>query len=302
MSSNTLLLIVGPTASGKSTFALHLAQQLNGEIVSADSMQIYRDCNIATAKPTPQEQQLIPHHLIDIIDPTIRFSAAAWADAASEAIAQIRARGKMPIVVGGTGFYLRALLEPQTLAQVPPNPELRTELELLDTQTLWKKLIEVDVEVANRLQPENTKRVIRAIEVALGEKVLLPELPPIQYQAYGLEWPREILYERINARVDEMMQMGFMDELRDLVNRYGRDAPALDGIGYKEMLPVLDNPSLADQQIEIWKRATRRYAKRQMTWFRHQLKTTWLNPQEETSDEMLEQVCQEWEAESTFVE
>jgi tRNA dimethylallyltransferase len=302
MSSNTLLLIVGPTASGKSTFALHLAQQLNGEIVSADSMQIYRDCNIATAKPTPQEQQLIPHHLIDIIDPTVRFSAAAWADAASEAIAQIRARGKMPIVVGGTGFYLRALLEPQTLAQVPPNPELRTELELLDTQTLWKKLIEVDVEVANRLQPENTKRVIRAIEVALGEKVLLPELPPIQYQAYGLEWPREILYERINVRVDEMMQMGFMDELRDLVNRYGRDAPALDGIGYKEMLPVLDNPSLADQQIEIWKRATRRYAKRQMTWFRHQLKTTWLNPQEETSDEMLEQVCQEWEAESTFVE
>jgi tRNA dimethylallyltransferase len=298
----SLLIITGPTASGKSTFALHLAQRLNGEIISADSMQIYRDCNIATAKPTPQEQQLIPHHLIDIIDPTIRFSAAAWAEAANEVIAQIRARGRMPIVVGGTGFYLRALLEPQTLAHVPPNPVLRAELEQLETQLLWKKLIEVDAEAAKRLQPENTKRVIRAIEVALGEKVLLPETPPIEYQAYGLEWPREILYERINARVDQMLQMGFMDELRDLVNRYGKDAPALDGIGYKEMLPVLDDPLLADQQIEIWKRATRRYAKRQMTWFRHQLKTNWLNPQDQTSDEMLEHVCQEWQHKSTFVE
>lgn len=298
----SLLIITGPTASGKSTFALHLAQRLNGEIVSADSMQIYRDCNIATAKPTPQEQQLIPHHLIDIIDPTIRFSAAAWAEAANEAIAQIRARGKMPIIVGGTGFYLRALLEPQALAQVPPNPALRAELEQLNNQTLWEKLIEVDAEAAKRLQPENTKRVIRAIEVALGEKVLLPETPPIQYQAYGLEWPREILYERINARVDEMLQMGFMDELQNLVNRYGKDAAALDGIGYKEMLPVLDDPSLATAQIEIWKRATRRYAKRQMTWFRHQLKTTWLNPQVQISDEMLDHVCQEWQSKSTFVE
>jgi tRNA dimethylallyltransferase len=286
----SLLIITGPTASGKSTFALHLAQRLNGEIVSADSMQIYRDCNIATAKPTPQEQQLIPHHLIDIIDPTIRFSAAAWAEAANKAIAQIRARGKMPIIVGGTGFYLRALLEPQTLAQVPPNPALRAKLEQLDTQVLWKKLIEVDAAATNRLNPGNTKRVIRAIEVALGEKVLLPEVPPIQYQAYGLEWPREILYERINVRVDQMLEMGFMDELQNLVNRYGRDAAALDGIGYKEMLPVLDDPSLAEQQIEIWKRATRRYAKRQMTWFRHQLETTWLNPQQQTLEEMAEYV------------
>ena len=297
MSSKKLLIITGPTASGKSTFALNLAQRLDGEIICADSMQIYRDCNIATAKPSPQEQQLIPHHLIDIIDPTVRFSAAAWADAAREAITQIRVRGKTPIIVGGTGFYLRALLEPESLAKVPPNQDLRAELEQLDNQSLWKKLTEVDAEAAKRLQPENTKRVIRAIEVAFGEKVLLPETPPpIEYQAYGLDWSREILYERINSRVDQMLQMGFRDELRDLVNRYGKDAPALDGIGYKEMLPVLDDPSIADQQIEIWKRATRRYAKRQMTWFRHQLKTTWLNPHEQTSDEMLDQVCQECHA------
>jgi len=297
-----LLIITGPTASGKSTFAMNLAQRLNGEIVSADSMQIYRHCNIATAKPTSQEQELIPHHLIDIIDPTIRFSAAMWADAARETIAQIRARGKTPIMVGGTGFYLRALLEPQTLAQVPPDEKLRAELEDLDSQTLWQKLKEVDTEAANRLQPENTKRVIRAIEVALGEKVLLPETPQIDYQAYGLEWPREVLYDRINERVDQMLEMGFMDELRDLVNRYGKDAPALDGIGYKEMLPVLDNASLATEQIEIWKRATRRYAKRQMTWFRHQLKTNWLNPQEEPLEKMLAHVCSEWESKSTFEE
>ncbi|MEO6907437.1 MAG: tRNA (adenosine(37)-N6)-dimethylallyltransferase MiaA [Abditibacteriaceae bacterium] len=290
------LIITGPTASGKSTFALHLAQRLNGEIVCADSMQIYRDCNIATAKPTPQEQELIPHHLIDIVEPTVRFGAAAWAEAANEAIAQIHTRGKTPIIVGGTGFYLRALLEPQTLAHVPPNPDLRAELEQLDNQTLWEKLIEVDAEAAKRLQPENTKRVVRAIEVAFGEKVLLPDVLPIEYQAYALEWPREILYERINSRVDQMLQLGFMDELRNLVSRYGNDAPALDGIGYKEMLPILHEPSLADEQIETWKRATRRYAKRQMTWFRHQLKTTWLNPQEQTSDEMLDQVCQECQA------
>ncbi len=291
----SLLIITGPTASGKSTFALHLAQRLNGEIVSADSMQIYRDCNIATAKPSAQEQELVPHHLIDIIDPTVRFSAAAWAEAAREVIAQIRFRGKTPIIVGGTGFYVRALLEPQTLAQVPPNEKLRTVLERLDSRSLWQKLVEVDTEAANRLQPENTKRVIRAIEVALGEKVLLSETPPIEYQAYALEWPREVLYQRINTRVDQMLEIGFMDELRYLVNRYGKDAPALDGIGYKEMLPVLEDASLADERTEIWKRSTRRYAKRQMTWFRHQLKTTWLNPQEETLDEMLEYVCQEWQ-------
>jgi tRNA dimethylallyltransferase len=278
----TLLLITGPTASGKSTFALNLAQHLNGEIVSADSMQIYRECNIATAKPTPREQQLIPHHLIDIIDPTVRFSAAMWADAAREAIAQIRAGGKTPIVVGGTGFYLRALLEPETLAQVPPNQELRAELELLDSQALWEKLIQVDPQAASRLDPQNTKRVIRAIEVALGAKVLLPEMPKIPYKAYGLEWPREILYKRINARVDEMMAAGFMDELRYLTEKYGRNAPALDGIGYKEMLPVLNDPALESAQLEIWKRATRRYAKRQMTWFRHQLNVEWLDAQKGT--------------------
>jgi tRNA dimethylallyltransferase len=172
---------------------------------------------------------------------------------------------------------LRALLQPETLAQVPPNPALRAELEILDSQTLWEKLIQVDPQAASRLNPQNTKRIIRAIEVALGEKVLLPETPPVHYQAYGLEWPRQILYERIDARVDQMSQMGFMDELRYLAGKYGRNAPALDGIGYKEMLPVLDDPSLEAQQTEIWKRATRRYAKRQMTWFRHQLNVGWLD-------------------------
>jgi len=278
----TLLIITGPTASGKSTFAIRLAQQLNGEIVSADSMQIYRECNIATAKPTAQEQQLIPHHLIDIIDPTVRFSAAMWAEMAREVIAQIHQRGKTPIVVGGTGFYLRALLQPETLAQVSPNAALRAELEQLDNHALWEKLIQVDAEAAGRLQPQNTKRVIRAIEVALGEKVLLPEMPEISYKAYGLEWPRDVLYGRINARVDEMMVQGLMDELRYLTEKYGRDAPALDGIGYKEMLPALDDPELLETQTEKLKQATRRYAKRQMTWFRHQLDVEWLDAEKST--------------------
>ena len=283
----SLLIITGPTASGKSTLAMNLAQRLNGEIISADSMQIYRECNIATAKPSRDEQQKVPHHLIDIIEPTVRFSAAAWAEAAHNVIAQIRERGKTPVVVGGTGFYLRALLEPHSLAQVPPNAQLREMLEELDSEALWNKLCEVDEVAAQRLQPQNTKRVIRAIEVALGEKVLLPELPPISYRAYALEWPREVLYQRINARVDQMLEMGFMDELRFLAEKYGRDAPALDGIGYKEMVPVLDDPALEPQQIEIWKRATRRYAKRQMTWFRHQLDVEWLDAVESTFDDVV---------------
>lgn len=295
-----LLLIAGPTASGKSALALELARQLNGEIISADSMQIYRECDIATAKPTAHERKLVPHHLLDIIDPSIRFSAAMWARAATEAIAQISTRGKTPIAVGGTGFYLRALLEPETLAQVPPNPVLRAELELLSSQALWQKLIQVDSQAAARLHPENSKRVIRAIEVALGEKETMPLSPSIPYLAYGLEWPREVLYGRINARVDEMLATGFMEELRHLTTRYGKDAPALDGIGYKEMLPVLDDSALAPAQTEIWKRATRRYAKRQMTWFRHQLKTAWLNPQQQTMQEMCARVCAALQAQNTF--
>lgn len=274
---NPLLIITGPTASGKSTFALRLAQRVDGEIISADSMQIYRGCDIATAKPSQQEQTLIPHHLIDIVEPTVRFSAAMWAQSAREAVDQIRARQKVPIIVGGTGFYLRALVDPQHLAPVPPNMELRASLEKLENQVLWEKLRLLDAPAAARLEAANTQRVIRAIEVAMAPKVSVEQKPLMAYRAFALQWPRDVLYERINHRVDAMLHAGLLQELKLLREKYGADAPALQGIGYKEMVPVLEDANLMEEQTKRLKQATRHYAKRQMTWFRHQLEVQWLD-------------------------
>ncbi len=277
-----LLVITGPTASGKSSLALRLAENLGGEIVSCDSMQIYRGCDIATAKPTPLERARIPHHLLDICDPDERFSAAQWATAAREAIEDIEKRARIPIVCGGTGFYLRALLQPQTLAEVAPDAALRAQLEAeLETRgalALHEKLAEVDAKAALRLHPNDSFRVLRALEVALGEKHAA-SLPEIEWAPliFALDWPREVLYNRINERVEAMMRSGFLNELRFLTEKWGREAPALGGVGYKQMMPVLDDESNLNECIEAWKRETRRYAKRQMTWFRHQLPVQWLD-------------------------
>lgn len=280
-----LLIVTGPTASGKSSLALELCERLNGEIVSCDSMQIYRGCDIATAKPTSQERAQVPHHLLDICDPSERFSAAQWAARANETIADIEARGKTPLVCGGTGFYLRALLQPEILAEVEPNEELRNQLseELAHegAEKMHEKLRSFDPAAADRLHPNDTFRVLRAIEVAIlrpeaGEKA--PPEEPYNAQIFGLDWPREVLYERINQRVDLMLVEGALDELRTLREHWGADAPALGGVGYKQMMPALEDPARISECVEDWKRDTRRFAKRQMTWFRHQLNVKWLDP------------------------
>jgi tRNA dimethylallyltransferase len=283
---HNLLIVTGPTASGKSALAMVLCDKLDGEIVSCDSMQIYRGCDIATAKPTPEERARIPHHLIDICDPNERFSAAQWAAQARDAISDIESRGKVPIVCGGTGFYLRALLHPQVLSEIEPDPELR---ELLDQELardgalkMHEKLAGLDAAAAERLHPNDTFRVLRALEVAILTPKNQPEVVAIepQYSAriFGIDWPREVLYMRTNERVDAMIEEDFLAELETLRDDWGRDAPALGGVGYKQMLPVLDDFEVFDKCVEDWKRDTRRYAKRQMTWFRHQLDVTWLDP------------------------
>jgi tRNA dimethylallyltransferase len=275
-----LLLLVGPTASGKTAVALELCDLLNGEIISADSALVYRGLDIGSAKPTPQEQARAPHHLIVLCDPDREYSAAQWAQDATQKIEEITARGAQPIIVGGTGFYINALLRPNLLASAPPNLSLRAELEELSQRAgpgvLHARLAALDAEAAARLHPNDIMRVVRAIEVAEFQQ----ENPPAkedaasgrEYSAFALEWPRELLYERINARVDAMLQGGFIEELQSLLRAGFGESPALKSLGYKQMRAALANEILLDDALEIWKRETRRYAKRQGTWFRHQLK------------------------------
>lgn len=280
-----LLCILGPTASGKSGLALEIAARVGGEIVSCDSMQIYRGCDIATAKPTRAEQRQVPHHLLDICDPNQRFSAAEWTNQARKSIAEIEARGKTAIVCGGTGFWLRALLFPDFLSDVAPDSEIKAALESElageGAAQMHEKLVQIDPESAQRLHPNDSFRVLRALEIARlrGEPAPAKTTRPSEFAAhiFALNWPREPLYERINARVDAMIEAGALDELRFLREKWGDDAPALGGVGYKQMLPVLRGEIGWDEGIEGWKRDSRRYAKRQMTWLRHQLELTWLD-------------------------
>lgn len=294
-----LLCLVGPTGVGKTAVAIELCALLNGEIVSADSMQIYRGLDIATAKPTPEEQRRARHHLIDIREPDQPCSAAQWADEARAAIHQIRRRDRLPIVAGGTGFYLRALLTPGVLASTPPDPALRTalEAEAQEHGAAWMhaKLERHDPTAAARLHPNDVYRVIRALEVAHaasplakeapGKEAAAPPFPAGQASApaeawpaavYGLTMPREALYARLDARIDAMLGAGFRRELA-FAARFAPALPSMMGVGYRQMRPALADAALWDAGVDLWKRDTRRYAKRQMTWFRHQLPTDWLD-------------------------
>lgn len=307
-----MLILVGPTGSGKTAVAIELCRLLQGEIVSSDSMQIYRNCDIVTAKPTREEQHQARHHLIDICQPTERFSAAQWAELARSAIEEIRSRNRVPIVAGGTGFYLRALIEPEVLSDVPPDEErraqLQAELEAQGKDAMWQRLQQVDENASARLHPNDSFRVLRALEIALapqstlsacskdkpatdeatdeasesGRAVISHRLTPSTQSAYdtlvfGLALPRDQLYHRLEKRVEVMIAAGAWRELQSLLTAgVLRDAPVLSGVGYKHMLLALDGVWAREEAIEMWKRDTRRYAKRQMTWFRHQLNVQWI--------------------------
>lgn len=299
-----LLLLVGPTGVGKTAVAVELCDLIGAEVVSADSMQIYRGCDIVTAKPSEEERQRAPHHLIDIREPTQTYSAATWAQDAATAIEEIRARGKQPLIVGGTGFYIRALLEPDTLAAAPPNADLRVQLEselaTHDAQWLHDYLATLDPAAAQRLHPNDTRRVIRAIEVAQGSPQFnttqtASSTPPYAPITFGLDMERTQLYARLEQRIDAMLQAGALDELRELLRQgVPLDSPLMQGLGYRQLLPALDEPTLLDECVSLWKRATRRYAKRQLTWFRHQLPAQWitLQPDSEPID-VARQIAQE---------
>jgi tRNA dimethylallyltransferase len=269
-----LIAILGPTAVGKSALALQLAEEFRGEIVSADSRLVYRGMNIGTAKPTIEEQRMVPHHLIDLVNPDESFTLAEYQRLAYTTIAEIHARGNVPMLVGGTGLYVRAVLEGLSIPRVTPNAERRAELEDIDAALLYTRLQGLDPVAASRIDPKNKRRVIRAIEVTETAGTPISELqkhhvPNYRVVRIGLTMPREQLYERINARVDQMIVNGLIAEVQSLLDRgYSADLPALSGLGYRQIAAYLAGKTSREEAIRVLKRDTRRFVHHQYSWFR----------------------------------
>ncbi len=283
-----LLAVVGPTASGKTSLSIELAKAHNGEIISADSMQIYKGMSIATAKPDADEIQGIPHYLIDFLDPDDTFSVSEYVNLADKAAKNIIARGKLPILCGGTGLYVRSFLENIQFSDENNDPQLRKRLTERYKNEGGEKLLEelkaFDPETAAALLPSNSKRIIRAFEIYLLTGVTMSEsvkksrsVPsPYDKTVIGITYSdREKLYERINKRVDIMLESGLIEETRSFYKREN-SITASAAIGYKELKPYLDGTLSLDEAIENLKRETRRYAKRQLTWFRRDKYIHWI--------------------------
>ncbi|ANU10586.1 tRNA (adenosine(37)-N6)-dimethylallyltransferase MiaA [Planococcus antarcticus DSM 14505] len=275
--------VVGPTASGKTALSLELAKRLNGEIINGDSVQIYRDMTIGTAKILPEEMAEIPHHLLDIKEPDESFSVAEYQLLVREKIAEIRSRGKLPIIVGGTGLYVQAVLFDYRFSEEPVNQQLRDdlnkELEQTGPEQMYAKLLKLDPQ--SDIHPNNTRRVVRAVEILMsgqqkGDRNLA--LSPMYNEVIiGLDMPRDILYERINQRVDTMLQRGLVEEVQALRQRGIRDVQSIQAIGYREIYAYLDEQESFERAIEKLKQNSRKYAKRQFTYFKNKLPIFWID-------------------------
>jgi tRNA dimethylallyltransferase len=273
-----LLAIVGPTAVGKTALSLHLAESLPGEIVSADSRLFYRGMDIGTAKPTPEQRARIPHHLIDIADPDKTVGLAEFHELATSAIAGIHARGKLPLLVGGTGQYVRAIVEGWRVPRVPPDPALRAELEAQaereGPKALHDHLSELDSVAAQRIDPRNVRRVVRALEVCLvtGQPISKQQRkqpPPYRVLWIGLTMERAALYAHADRRVEAMIDAGLEDEVQRLLEAgYGWDLPAMSGLGYAQFKPYFEGQATLEEAVAAIKQATRRFIRHQYNWFR----------------------------------
>lgn len=287
-----ILIVLGPTATGKSALGLRLAEEIGGEIVNADALQVYRGLDVGTAKPTPEERRRVPHHLIDVLDPDQPWSAGEFARGARAAIAEIEGRGRRPIVVGGSGLYLRALTE--GLSPVPPgDPEVRAELRRRlaaeGREALAAELARSDPETAARLAPGDTQRLLRALEVAavsgrpLSAWIASQPFGTEKVPAFklGLTLPRAILYDRIRIRAAEMVERGWVEEVAGLLARgYTRDDAAFQAIGYRQLAAHLAGERSLGSALEEIVRETRRFAKRQLTWFRRDREIDWFDARE----------------------
>lgn len=274
-----LVALVGPTAVGKTALAIRLAQALDAEIVGADSRQVYRYIDVGTAKPTEEERSLVPHHVIDVVDPDEQFSLALYQRMAYEAIRDIHCRGKTPFLVGGSGLYIRAVVDGFVIPPVSPDPELRRRLEQRAARdgylTLHSELRRVDPSAAARIDPRNVRRVVRALEVwqATGQtsSQLQTAKPPYKTLLIGLTTPREDLYRRIDERLDRMIELGLVDEVRSLLKRgYSLDLPSLSGLGYRDIGEYLSGKVELSQVVQHIKHQTHRFARHQYAWFRAQ--------------------------------
>ena len=293
MQKEKVIVICGPTASGKTALSIELAKQINGEIVSADSMQIYKDMNIGTAKPTKEEMQGIKHYLIDFVPPDERYSVADYKQDAKKAIREILKKGKVPIIVGGTGLYVDSLIYeieyPNIEFDEKYREKLEKEVEEKGLEELYEKAKEVDIEAIKKISKNDKKRILRILEIyhATGKNKTEQEIESrkneveFDYKVYALNWDREKLYERINKRVDIMLDQGLIEEVKNVYEKYNRFPTAMQGLGYKEVVEYLENKTTKEEMIEKIKQETRRYAKRQMTWFRKNKQTIWLNAEEE---------------------
>ena len=308
MSMPDTLVLLGPTASGKTDVALCLAKKINAEIISADSRQIYRGMDIGTAKPSNAQLKEIPHYLIDIVDPDEDFTVHDFAVLARQKIEEIQRRGKVPLVAGGTGFYMRALADNASLASVPAQKEFRESMRAFANEkgagALHKKLSESDPEEAERIHPNDVKKIIRALEIVhvSGKPKSFfketPGAPSVPATLFGLSLPREILNGRINARVDAMIQNGLVDEVKKLLDAgYDEHVNPMTGIGYRQIIGFLKNKYTLEHAVELIKRDTRRFAKRQLTYFKTiQQPVTWIDAHNKTAEEIADEIALQLDA------
>ena len=292
--SSAIVVVAGPTASGKSDLALRLAQEFDGELICSDSMQVYRQFDIGTAKPTLSEQKLVPHHQLDLIDPDGNYSAGKYERDTSIIIQQIQQRGHLPILVGGTGLYYRALM--YGISNIPKIPgKLRQDLFSLQeehgTSYCWEQLQKHDPQTAKRLHPNDTSRIMRSLEVVLATGTSIADFQlqqpfaearyPVLAIAY--EWERSVLYERINQRTRKMLKSGWIEEVKMLLESYPPELKPLQAIGYREIVEHLQNKLKQEALVKKIQLRTRQYAKRQMTWFRRETKIAWYQPDDEAA-------------------
>ncbi|QTD42251.1 tRNA (adenosine(37)-N6)-dimethylallyltransferase MiaA [Sporosarcina sp. Te-1] len=290
-----VIAIVGPTASGKTALSVDLAARLNGEIINGDSMQVYKGLDIGTAKITKEEMGGIPHHLFDIKNPSEEYSVADYQADVRGCIEEISSRGKQPIIVGGTGLYIQAVLFDFRFTEQAGDPNVRYNLEIEASEqgshALYDKLRQLDPESAEKIHPNNTRRIIRALEIievtgkskmdheqGKGDRALYPHL------LIGLDLPRDLLYERINWRVDDMVDRGLVTEVRTLWDQGVRGTQAVQAIGYKELYRYLEGSISLEEAVELVKKNTRNYAKRQLTYLRNKLEISWFDATEDRSE------------------
>ncbi len=297
---NQVLVIVGPTGIGKSELALNFAQKLNGEIISGDSIQVYRDLNIGSAKVSLKQQSLVKHHLIDIYDLEDSYSVALFQEMGRKLISDIIARGKLPIIAGGTGLYIKALLYDYIFLKEEPNPEVVKQVNQLSNSELYQELLESDPESLKEIHINNRQRLLRAvifnrIQKEKKSEVIASQKKELLYDVFliGLTLPRAELYKNINLRVDEMIQAGLENEVRKIIaddlQRF--NLQALKGIGYKEWQPYFENKASLDEVIMKIKQNSRNLAKRQYTWFNNQMDIKWYDKNSLKQDELFQEVA-----------